>query len=283
MQQIVNAAPTAGEGDRVRRMISALITAGVDAGYLVNSRLAKVHWQAGDRALPPPSVMVAGESAQWVDPAEIPSDDDVAKLGRFLAAGTYGRRGELMANAAAYSGLRWDELMALTVHGSFSRLPEIRHDPVAQVDAVGLTPQEVRDWLAGLPIGRQAVARVAWVADRLGASMSFGTFTENVDDLWFPAMDDVVSVLQCGSQFMVLVLDHEELITLSSVNPGPRSGAGRGRCAALSTTSPPGRTAIWLMSRPQQPDFIRGLLHFAKTGGITQNLKTQLRNYARRR
>jgi integrase len=115
MQQIVNAAPTAGEGDRVRRMISALITAGVDAGYLVNSRLAKVHWQAGDRAIPAPSVTVAGESAQWVDPAEIPSDDDVAKLGHFLAAGTYGRRGELMANAAAYSGLRWGELMALTV------------------------------------------------------------------------------------------------------------------------------------------------------------------------
>ena len=37
------------------------------------------------------------------------------------------------------------------------------------------------------------------------------------------------------------------------------------------------RTAIWLMSRPQQPDFIRGLLQFAKTGAITQNLKTQLR------
>jgi hypothetical protein len=42
------------------------------------------------------------------------------------------------------------------------------------------------------------------------------------------------------------------------------------------------RTAIWLMSRPQQPDFIRGLLHFAKSGAITQNLKTQLRNYGRR-
>jgi hypothetical protein len=51
-QQIVNAAPTAGEGDRVHRMISALVTAGIDAGYLVNSRLAKVHWQAGDRLLP---------------------------------------------------------------------------------------------------------------------------------------------------------------------------------------------------------------------------------------
>jgi len=115
MQQIVNAAPTAGEGDRVRRMISALVTAGIDAGYLVNSRLAKVHWQAGDRALPAPAVTVAGESAQWVDPTEIPSDHDVAMLGRFLAAGTYGDRGELMANVAAYSGLRWGELIALTV------------------------------------------------------------------------------------------------------------------------------------------------------------------------
>jgi hypothetical protein len=78
MQRIVNAAPTAEEGDRVRRMISALVTAGIDAGYLVNSRLAKVHWQAGDRALPAPQYSVAGESAQWIDPAEIPSGDDVA-------------------------------------------------------------------------------------------------------------------------------------------------------------------------------------------------------------
>lgn len=115
MQQIVNAAPTAGEGDRVRRMISALVTAGIDAGYLVNSRLAKVHWQAGDRALPAPAVSVAGEAAQWVDPAEIPSDDDISGLGRALAAGVHGDRDELMANTAAYSGLRWGELTALTV------------------------------------------------------------------------------------------------------------------------------------------------------------------------
>ena len=77
IQKIVNAAPTAGEGDRVRRMLSALVTAGIDAGYLANPRLAKVHWQAGDRPLPAPAVSVAGESALWVDPAEIPSDDDV--------------------------------------------------------------------------------------------------------------------------------------------------------------------------------------------------------------
>jgi integrase len=115
VQKVVNAAPTAGEGDRVRRMISALVTAGIDAGYLVNSRLAKVHWQAGDRALPAPAVSVAGEPAQWVDAAEIPSDGDVARLGRALAAGVRGDRDELMASAAAYSGLRWGELIALTV------------------------------------------------------------------------------------------------------------------------------------------------------------------------
>jgi integrase len=114
MQKVVNAAPTAGEGDRVHRMISALVTAGIDAGYLVNSRLAKVHWQAGDRPLPAPTVSVAGESAQWVDPAEIPSDGEIGKLGRALAAGVHGDRDELMANTAAYSGLRWGELIALT-------------------------------------------------------------------------------------------------------------------------------------------------------------------------
>ncbi len=115
MQKIVNAAPAAGEGDRVRRMISALVTTGVDAGYLVNSRLAKVHWQAGDRALPEVAVSVEGESAQWVDPSEIPSSDDVAGLGKALAAVRHGERDELMANTAAYSGLRWGELAALTV------------------------------------------------------------------------------------------------------------------------------------------------------------------------
>jgi integrase len=115
MQKVVNAAPTAGEGDRVQQMISALVTAGGAGGYLVNSRLAKVHWQAGERALPAPAVSVAGEAAQWVDPAEIPSDADVAKLGQALAAGVHGDRDELMANTAAYSGLRWGELIALTV------------------------------------------------------------------------------------------------------------------------------------------------------------------------
>jgi hypothetical protein len=41
------------------------------------------------------------------------------------------------------------------------------------------------------------------------------------------------------------------------------------------------RMAIWLLARPQQPDFTRGLIRFAQSGAITHALKTQLRNYAR--
>ena len=108
--------------------------------------------------------------------------------------------------------------------GSFSGLAEIRRDPFAKIDAGDLTDQEVRDWLSGLPIESHAELHVAWVADRLGARMSFETFTANVDDLWFPAMDDIVCVVPSSSQFMVLVLDHEELITLSRMNQGEDSG-----------------------------------------------------------
>ena len=115
MQQIANAAPTAGEGARVAGMISALVFAGIEGGFLANPRLAKVHWQAGNRPLPVPQVSTAGESPLWVDPAEIPADGDICKLGRALAAGRHGDRDELMANTAAYTGLRWGELTALTI------------------------------------------------------------------------------------------------------------------------------------------------------------------------
>ncbi len=113
--KIVNAAPTPGEGDRVQGMISALVSAGLEGGYLADPRLAKVHWQAAGRPLSAPRVSVAGESALWVDPAEIPADADIAGLGRALAVGRHGDRDELMAVTAAYSGLRWGELTALTI------------------------------------------------------------------------------------------------------------------------------------------------------------------------
>jgi hypothetical protein len=102
--------------------------------------------------------------------------------------------------------------------GSFSGLAEIRRNPVAEIDAVDLTGQDVRDWLSELPIAQHAELQVAWIADRIGARMTFETFVANVEDLWFPAMDDIVSLLYSNGNLMVLVLDHEELITLSSIN-----------------------------------------------------------------
>jgi hypothetical protein len=134
MQKIVNAAPTPGEGGRVRGMISALVAAGLEGGYLASSQLAKVHWQAGDRPMPPPRASVAGESVLWVDPAAVPADGHVAGLGRALVAGRHGDRDELMAVIAAYSGLRWGELAALTI---------AQVDPCARVISVDRKVVEV--------------------------------------------------------------------------------------------------------------------------------------------
>jgi hypothetical protein len=103
--------------------------------------------------------------------------------------------------------------------GALLRIAGIRWNLVAELNAASLTCREVRDWLSELPVGQHAELRVAWIADRIGARMSFGTFAAHIDDLWFPAMDDIVAVSHSGSYLMVLVLDHEELITLSTVNP----------------------------------------------------------------
>ena len=115
MQQIVSAAPTASEGERLHRCLSAMVTAGIKGGYLTNPRLREVHWQAAGRPAPEPEPSTSGESALWVDPAEIPDTADIARLGQALAAGRRGELDELMACTAAYSGLRQGELFALTI------------------------------------------------------------------------------------------------------------------------------------------------------------------------
>jgi integrase len=114
MQKVVNAAPTAGEGARLHRCLRAMVNAGISGGYLTDWRLGEVYWQAGDRPEPEPPARVQGETVLWVDPAEIPADTDVAKLGQALGLGRRGDLHELMALTAAYSGLRQGELFALT-------------------------------------------------------------------------------------------------------------------------------------------------------------------------
>jgi len=114
-QKIVSAAPAQGEGERLHRCLSALVNAGLAAGYLVNPRLKDVYWQAGDRPVPGPGVSVAGETSLYVDPAGIPSGADVDAISRALAQGRRGDLYEMMASTAAYSGLRHGEEYALTI------------------------------------------------------------------------------------------------------------------------------------------------------------------------
>jgi integrase len=147
MQRAVSAAPTAGEGARLHRCLSAMVTAGIAGGYLTNPRLREVHWQPGNRPAPAPQVSMQGEAAQYVDPAEIPAAADVARLGQALAAGRRGDLAELMANTAAYTGLRQGELFALTAG---------QIDPAARVIDVDRKVIDVSGkLLAGAPKGRK--------------------------------------------------------------------------------------------------------------------------------
>ncbi|WP_194924912.1 tyrosine-type recombinase/integrase [Catenulispora pinisilvae] len=114
MQAAVNAPNTADGGRRVAKTIGSIVKAGIKADYLTNPRLAMVHWQPGDRARPEQTVSVAGQSGEFVNADEIPGHESVAALGssmirKRLAPWWH----ELMPYAAAYSGLRIGELLAL--------------------------------------------------------------------------------------------------------------------------------------------------------------------------
>ncbi len=101
LQAAVIAAPTAGEGARLLRCISALVSAGLADGYLANARLKEVHWQARGRGIPMPRPQLAGESALFVDSGEIPAAEDVTSLGQAVALTRV--LYELMVNFAAYT------------------------------------------------------------------------------------------------------------------------------------------------------------------------------------
>jgi hypothetical protein len=156
MQQIVNAAPTPGEGGRVRGMISALVTGAWRAGTWPMPGWRRCTGRPG-AALPPPRVSVAGESVFWVDPAEVPADADVAALGQALAAGRHGDRDELMAVTAAYTGLRWGELAALTI---------AQVDPAARVISVDCKVVEVGGHLYVEPPKNRKYRRTIYPAGR---------------------------------------------------------------------------------------------------------------------
>jgi integrase len=191
MQAVVNAAPTAKEGKRVRRMVSALVTAGRAGGFLVSPLLKEVHWQAGDRpAGPPPRPVPAGETALFVDAGQVPADQDVAALGEALRpqrGGLY----ELMVNLAAYSGLRWGEEVALTADqvGTADRSVLVDRKVVEIAGHLFTEPPKNRKWRRTIypettPSGYPLAAKVAERAAQARAEQQAGT---NPLALMFPA------------------------------------------------------------------------------------------------
>ena len=113
-QQIVNAAPTAGEGARVAQ--DAL-----RPGRGGHRRRVPDQPAAGQGALAgrgPPAARPAGNRGRGIGAVGRPRRDPrrwrrrPARPG--AGRGRHGERDELMASTAAYSGLRWGELTALT-------------------------------------------------------------------------------------------------------------------------------------------------------------------------
>ena len=190
MQAAVNAAPTAGEGRRVRAMISALTGAGIAGGYLASPRLKEVHWQARGRQAVPPRAVLAGESLLFVDPGEIPAGEDVARLGQAVAALRQGLY-ELMVHFAAYTGLRWGELTALTTGqiSQASRVVTVDRKVVEVRGHLFVEAPKNRKWRrtiypratpGGWPLAEMAAARIKEVRQEQAAG-------RNPLGLMFPA------------------------------------------------------------------------------------------------
>ena len=79
------------------------------------------------------------------------------------------------------------------------------------MNGADLSPQEIRNFLGGLPIDQNLVAKLIWPSYQSGISLPFYLFVENYDELWYPASDDLWITDQ--NMNWVLEVDHEENFT----------------------------------------------------------------------
>ncbi|MGW9447930.1 hypothetical protein [Streptomyces sp. NPDC055632] len=121
-----------------------------------------------------------------------------------------------------------DEIVR-AVGGSWAELDRLRRTAGTPVDVSGMTEAELRARLAAqLPNGG-GVVKTAWPADGIAARMTAARLITSIDDLWYPATDDLVVLHEGADGTSVLVLDHEERLTGIRFHGGGHDGAGRGQ------------------------------------------------------
>lgn len=149
MQKILNSQPTVVTGKLMYFTLSGIVKAGIAAGYLTNPRLAMIHWEAGGRKVSTPKVQRAGESNSFVDPRNLPTHEDVARLAEATQRRSTARWWhELFIYTAAYTGMRSGELRALRADNiDFqTRLIEVL-EQVIEVDGKQFVePPKERKW-----------------------------------------------------------------------------------------------------------------------------------------
>ena len=83
VQRCVDAAPTKGEGQRVRVLMGSILRFGIDEEFIsqpLEKLMKKVRWQSLGRPTPAPTPRRQGASALFIAPSKIPELDDIYEL-----------------------------------------------------------------------------------------------------------------------------------------------------------------------------------------------------------
>ncbi|MFF3839516.1 hypothetical protein [Streptomyces sp. NPDC001930] len=115
----------------------------------------------------------------------------------------------------------FDEFLG-TIGGSLSELVRMRHDAEERIDLSEATVPELRAALEDRLQGADETVLVAWPADRVASGLHVAQLLQSIDDLWYPAMDDLVVVFTDESAVTVVILDHEEQLTRTRIRVRPR-------------------------------------------------------------
>ncbi|WP_030206479.1 hypothetical protein [Streptomyces bikiniensis] len=121
------------------------------------------------------------------------------------------------------------EEVVRAIGGSWAELDRLRRTASTPVDVSGTTEAGLRSHLASQLPCSTGVVKTAWPADGIATRMTAERLVSSIDDLWYPATDDLVVLHEGADGTSVLVLDHEERLTVVRMHGGGHGGAGRGR------------------------------------------------------